>query len=244
MPVVFQEAPVLEQRAVAPGVFRLRVGGEFTAQPGQFFLLRAWGLHPLLSRPMSVFDLSPGSLSFLYAVRGEGTRLLSRLRPGDSLQVLGPLGRGWARVEGTVALVGGGLGLAPLFYTAKVFGPPLSVFLGFKDVPFLVEEFRAFGEVRVATERPDGHPGAVPGRVTDIFEPHGYSAVYACGPNPMLQALHRKCQAVGIPLYVSLEERLACGIGACLGCTIFTRTGPARLCREGPVFPADEVFHG
>ena len=244
MPLVVQEAPVLEQRAVAPGVFLLRVGGEFTAQPGQFFLLRAWSVHPLLSRPMSVFDLSPGSLSFLYAVRGEGTRLLSRLKPGDSLQVFGPLGRGWSRAEGRVALVGGGLGLAPLFYTAKVFGPPLAVFLGFKGAPFLVEEFRAFGEVRVATERPGAYPGAFPGLVTDIFEPHGYAAVYACGPHPMLEVLHRKCRKAGVPLYVSLEERLACGIGACLGCTIFTRTGPARLCREGPVFPAHEVFHG
>ncbi|MFN3346244.1 MAG: dihydroorotate dehydrogenase electron transfer subunit [Candidatus Bipolaricaulaceae bacterium] len=244
MPLVFQEVPVLEQREIAPAVFILRVGGEFTAQPGQFFLLRSWEVHPLLSRPMSVFDLSPGSLSFLYAVRGEGTRLLSRLRPGDVLRVFGPLGRGWARAAGRVALVGGGLGLAPLFYTTKVFGPPLSIFLGFKDLPFLVEEFRAFREVRVATERPGGYPGACSGLVTDVFEPHGHSAVYACGPVPMLRALHHKCQAAGVPLYVSLEERLACGIGACLGCTVFTRKGPARLCREGPVFPAQEVFHG
>lgn len=243
MSLVFQEVPVLEQRAVAPNVFLLRVGGEFSAQPGQFFLLRAWSVHPLLSRPMSVFDLSPGSLSFVYAVRGEGTRLLARLKPGDLLQVLGPLGRGWSRVEGKVALVGGGLGLAPLLYTAKVFGPPLSVFLGFKDLPFLVEEFRAFGEVRVATERAGGHPGAFSGLVTDIFEPQGYSAVYACGPNPMLQALYKRCRAAGVPLHVSLEERLGCGIGTCLGCTIFTRHGPARLCREGPVFLAHEVFH-
>ncbi|MCS7217233.1 MAG: dihydroorotate dehydrogenase electron transfer subunit [Candidatus Bipolaricaulota bacterium] len=244
MPALIQDAPVLEQREVAPGVFLLRVGGAFTAEPGQFFLLRAWGLHPLLSRPLSVHDLAPGSLSFLYAVRGEGTRLLSRLRPGDRLRVFGPLGRGWSRAEGRIALVGGGLGLAPLYYTAKAFGPPLDIFLGFRDAPFLVEAFRPFGEVRVALERPGGLGEAFPGLVTELFQPQGYAAVYACGPRPMLEALYRKCRAAGVPLYVSLEERLACGIGACLGCTILTARGPARLCREGPVFPAEEVFHG
>lgn len=242
-PLEFREAPVLDQREVAPNIFLLRVGGEFHALPGQFFLLRAWGLHPPLSRPMSVFDLSPGSLSFAYAVRGEGTRLLSRLRPGDIVQVLGPLGKGWSRAEGKVALVGGGMGLAPLLFTAKVFGRPLHIFLGFKGEPFLVEAFLPFGEVYVATEKP-GYPGAFLGLVTEAFDPRGYTAVYACGPRPMLEALYEKCRAAGVPLHVSLEERLACGIGACFGCTIFTKRGPVRLCREGPVFRADEVFDG
>lgn len=242
--VAFREAPVLAQREVAPGVFLLRVGGEFAAEPGQFFLLRAWTLHPLLGRPMSAFDLSSDSASFLYAVRGEGTRLLSRLRPGDPLTVFGPLGRGWERVPGRVALVGGGLGLAPLLLTAKTFGPPLAIFLGFKDAPFLVEAFAGLGEVRVASERPGGAPGAVSGLVTEIFDPRGYAAAYACGPRPMLEALYERCRAAGVPLFVSLEERLACGIGACLGCTVFTKAGPARLCKEGPVFPAPDVLDG
>lgn len=241
--LAFQRVPVLEQREVRPGVFVLRVGGAFTAKPGQFFLLRAWELYPLLSRPMSVFDLSPHSLSFAYAVRGEGTRALSRLRPGDELWLLGPLGNGWTRVEGRVALVGGGMGLAPLLFTAKVFGPPLDVFLGFRDEPFLLEEFPPFARLSVASER-GGPPEVFHGLVTEMFEPQGYAAVYACGPHAMLEALYRKCRPAGVPLYVSLEERLACGIGACLGCTIFTKNGPARLCREGPVFPADEIFHG
>lgn len=242
--VAFREAPVLEQHEVAPGVFLLRVEGEFTAQPGQFFLLRAWGLHPLLGRPLSAFDLGPSSLSFVYAIRGEGTRLLSRLRPGDTVAVFGPLGRGWERFPGEVALVGGGLGLAPLLLTAKTFGPPLSIFLGFRDAPFLVEAFRPFGEVHVASEQPGGLPGAFPGRVSDLFQPQGYAAVYACGPRPMLWALYEKCRKAGVPLFVSLEERMACGIGACLGCTVQTKSGPARLCKEGPVFPAPEVLDG
>lgn len=242
--VAFHVAPVLEQRAVGPGVFVLRVGGEFTANPGQFFLVRAWSFHPLLSRPLSVFDLSRDYLSFAYTVRGEGTKLLSRLRPGDVLHVFGPLGNGWSRAEGKVALVGGGIGLAPLLFTAKAFGPPLDIFLGFRDEPFLVEEFLPLGKVQVATEKPGRYPGTFSGMITDFFEPRGYAAVYACGPRPMLEALHKKCRAAGVPLYVSLEERLACGIGTCFGCTIFTKKGPVRLCREGPIFLADEVFHG
>jgi len=241
--LAFQRVPVLEQREVRPGVFVLRVGGEFRAKPGQFFILRAWEFYPLLGRPMSVFDLSPDSLSFAYAVRGEGTRALSRLRPGDELWLLGPLGNGWTRAEGRVALVGGGIGLAPLLLTAKVFGPPMDIFLGFRDEPFLLEEFSPFARLYVASER-GGPPEVFRGLVTEMFEPRGYAAVYACGPHAMLEALYRKCRQVGVPLYVSLEERLACGIGACLGCTIFTKSGPARLCREGPVFPADEVFGG
>lgn len=241
--VTFREALVLGQREVAPAVFVLRVGGEYQAQPGQFFLLRAWRLQPLLSRPMSVFDLSRDSVRFAYAVRGEGTRLLSRLRPGDPLFLLGPLGRGWARSPGRVALVAGGIGLAPLLFAAKTFGPPLDIFLGFKDQPYLVEEFLPFGRVRVTSERAR-EPGVIPGTVVEAFDPQGYAAVYACGPRPMLVSLHRRCREVGVPLYVSLEERLACGMGGCFGCTVFTKRGPVRLCREGPVFLADEVFDG
>ncbi len=244
MRVTFRQAPVRTQEEVAPGVFLLTVEGDFAAKPGQFFLLRAWAMHPLLGRPMSVCDLSPGSVSFLYAVRGEGTSLLSRLRPGDRLSLLGPAGNGWDRVAGKVALVGGGMGLAPLLFTAKAFGPPLDVFLGFRDWPFLVDAFPAYGAIQVTTERTRGFPGAALGRVTDVFRPRGYAAVYACGPRAMLEALHLLCKDARVPLFVSLEERLACGIGACLGCTVFTSQGPVRLCREGPTFPAEEVFDG
>ncbi len=234
-------APVAENREVAPGVFLLRLEGRFVAEPGQFFMLRAWERDPLLARPMSVFDLSPQALAFLYAVRGRGTALLANLRLGDQVKLWGPLGQGWKRVPGRIALVGGGMGLAPLLWTAKQFGSPLDVYLGFRHRPWMVEVFRSLADhVHVRSEV--GAPGCTQGLVTEAFSPRGYAACYACGPKPLLLELHRMCQEAEVPLYVSLEERMACGVGACLGCTVWTRSGPKRVCSDGPVFPAAEVF--
>ncbi|QAA75808.1 MAG: Dihydroorotate dehydrogenase (NAD(+)), electron transfer subunit [Candidatus Bipolaricaulis sibiricus] len=234
-------APVMENAEVAPGVFLLRVRGQFWAEPGQFFMLRAWERDPLLARPMSVFDLSSEAVAFAYAVRGRGTALLARLRPEDPVQLWGPLGQGWRRVPGRVALVGGGMGLAPLLWTAKQFGRPLDVYLGFRQRPWMVEMFQPVADHLYVTSEA-GVPSCIQGLVTEAFSPEGYTALYACGPRPMLVELHRMCQRAGVTLYVSLEERMACGIGACLGCTVWTRSGPKRVCRDGPVFPSGEVF--
>lgn len=237
--VAVRRAKVLCNEEVAPGVFLLRTGGEFSARPGQFYMVRAWELDPPLSRPFSVFDLSRDGISFLYAVRGRGTRLLSQLSPGDELTLFGPLGNGWERAPGRVALVGGGLGIAPLYFTAKVFGE-VDLYLGFRGQPYLVEEFRQVAaRLHVASESGEG---GEKGLVTDIFSPEGYSACYACGPRPMLAALGKACRRAGVPLFVSLEERMACGLGACLGCTVLTKDGPKRVCRDGPVFRAEEVI--
>jgi len=237
--VILSKGKVIENREVAPDVFLLRVEGEYSALPGQFYMLRAWELDPPLFRPMSVFDLGPSAISFLYAVRGRGTRLLSRLSPGDGLTLLGPLGNGWPRAEGRVALVGGGMGIAPLLFTAKAFGG-VDVYLGFRGRPYLLEEFRnVAAHIRVASESGGGWEK---GPVTKLFSPRGYAACYACGPSALLKALSEKCQKEGVPLFVSLEERMACGLGACLGCTIPTVQGPKRVCQDGPVFCAEEVL--
>ncbi|HAF69843.1 MAG: Dihydroorotate dehydrogenase B (NAD(+)), electron transfer subunit [Acetothermia bacterium 64_32] len=235
--VTFRRAKVLENREVAPGIFLLRVEGDHSARPGQFYMLRAWELDPPLSRPLSVFDLDPSGVSFLYKVRGRGTRLLSRLSPGDELAALGPLGNGWKGVEGRVALVGGGLGIAPLLLSAKSV-PEADVYLGFPGKPYLVEEFRKVAEkVYVTSETGEGGER---GLVSDLFSPEGYDACFACGPLGMLKEVAKKCREAGVPLYVSLEERMACGLGACLGCTVPTKGGPRRVCKDGPVFLAEE----
>jgi len=237
--VALRRAEVLCNEEVAPGVFLLRAKGEFPARPGQFYMVRAWELDPPLSRPFSVFDLSRDGISFLYAVRGRGTRLLSGLSPGDGLTLFGPLGNGWMRMPGRVALVGGGLGIAPLYFTAKIFGG-VDLYLGFRGRPYLVEEFRRVAaSIHTASESGEG---GEKGLVTDIFSPEGYRACYACGPRGMLAALWERCRRAGVPLFVSLEERMACGLGACLGCTVLTEDGPKRVCRDGPVFQAQEVF--
>jgi dihydroorotate dehydrogenase electron transfer subunit len=230
---------VVANEAVAPDVFRLVVEGVFPALPAQFYLLRAWELDPLLARPMSVFDRSDDSISFLYRVRGRGTALLSQLTDGDALTLFGPLGNGWAREGERITLVGGGCGIAPLYYTAKVF-KAVDVYLGFRDAPFWVDAFDAVS-ARVVVSSESSQAGER-GLITQFFHPDGYDACYACGPREMLAILFQQCHKAGVPLLVSLEERMACGIGACLGCAVRTTEGMRRVCRDGPVFKAEEVI--
>jgi len=235
-------APVVANDEVGPGAFLLRVGGDFAASPGQFYLLRAWDRDPLLSRPMSVFDRDPEGISFLIFARGPGTQHLARLAPRDPVTLFGPLGNPVRPSGGRLALVGGGSGIAPLYFAAKEFrtSGEVDVFLGFRDRPFLVSAFQAVAsEVRVASET---GAGAVQGLVTDMFPPHGYGACYACGPYAMLARLREVCRAEAVPLYVFLEERMACGVGACRGCPVRTVNGVRLVCRDGPVFPAEEVI--
>lgn len=237
-------APVVANDEVGPGAFLLRVAGNLPATLGQFYLLRAWDRDPLLSRPMAVFDREDDQVSFLVFVRGTGTRRLAQLRPGEPLTLFGPLGAAPAVHGGRVALVGGGSGIAPLYLAAKELGTTgtVDVFLGFRDRPFLVSKF---GEVatRVNVASETGMGGAK-GMVTEVFRPRGYNVCYACGPDGMLRRTWEVCRAAGVPLYVFLEERMACGVGACRGCAVRTTGGVRLVCRDGPVFPAGEVFAG
>jgi len=243
--IAVRTASVLHNKHIAPNVFRLEVEGSFRAKPGQFYMLRSWRHDPLLFRPMSVFDRTEESLSFLCATRGRGTDLLSRLSAGDGLTLLGPLGNSWERIDERIALIGGGTGIAPLYYTAKYFAAKdrsaaIDIYLGFRGRPFLQEEFAQVAQ-RVYRSSESGE-GGEEGLITEIFNPSGYDTCYACGPPAMLAALSKVCQGAGIPLFVSLEERIACGIGACLGCAVRTRKGMKRVCKDGPVFRAEEVF--
>lgn len=230
---------VLANEKITANVLRMAVRGCFPGRPAQFYMLRAWDLDPLLARPMSVFEQTEEKIAFLYEVRGRGTEFLSRLKPGDELSLFGPLGNGWERSDGRIALVGGGCGIAPLLHTAKVFGD-VDLYLGFRERPFLVEAFEQVSrQIMITSESKEkGRTGLI----TDVFDPSGYDACYACGPYAMLKTLARRCRAAFVPLFVSLEERMACGIGACLGCAVLTTTGIRRVCRDGPVFCAEEVI--
>lgn len=237
MAIQVAEGIVLANHRLEQGVSLIQISGSYAASPGQFYMLRSWERNPLLSRPLSVFDLDEEKISFVYALRGQGTTKLSRLRPGERVSLTGPLGNGWEVPSGRVALVGGGVGLAALFLAAKRY-KQTDVYLGFTDKPYLVDAFSAVAQVHVASETGNGgHKGLV----LDILNMEGYTACYACGPEAMLSSLRNPCQEKGVPLYVSLETRMACGIGACLGCTIETTRGYLRVCRDGPVFNADEV---
>lgn len=232
-------------KRIADHVFLMTLSGDTSeiTRPGQFVNIRIGGL--FLRRPISVCDSEPGRLTLIYKTVGEGTKRLSELRPGEKLDVLTGLGNGYdVRLSGnTPLLVGGGVGVPPLYKLAKELlsqGKRVKVIIGFNTSTevFFAEEFRSLGaEVFVTTA--DGSEG-IRGFVTDAMSEAGeYSYFYACGPEPMLKALYRATKTSG---QFSFEERMGCGFGACMGCSCRTVTGYKRICREGPVLCKEEII--
>ena len=234
---------IRENVPVTGSVYRMRLeGAELEAQkPGGFVNIRLDGL--FLRRPISVFDSAPGSLTILYKVVGKGTEQMSGLKAGETLDVLTGLGNGYdlAKAGDHPLLLGGGVGVPPLYLLAKQLiaaGKKVSAVLGFNTAAevFGEAEFRALGcDVTVTTA--DGSYG-VKGFVTDAL-PAEYSYFYTCGPEPMLKAVYRAAKTSG---QFSFEERMGCGFGACMGCSCKTITGYKRICREGPVLEKEEIL--
>lgn len=235
----YKKVTVITNDQVAPGVYRMVVGGDHIARPGQFYMLKGWQGDPLLPRPLSVSDNGDQGLVFLYQVVGKGTGLLSDKEPGDQIEVLGPRGSFFnTQLEGKSALVAGGIGIAPLLYLAKRLPEKPDLYAGFRSDPYYIEAFEPYvDQIHIATE--DGSFGHK-GFVTDMIQDRAYAQVYACGPTPMLKSLKAKCPET--PTYLSMENHMACGFGACRGCAIETTKGMLRVCYSGPVFPAEEVI--
>ncbi len=230
---------------IAKNVYRMQLCGDTTGiLPGQFVNIRVQG--QFLRRPISVCNIEPSLnnaeplLTIIYKVVGVGTEAMSHLPIGTQLDVLTVLGNGYdlTKAGNAPLLVGGGVGVPPMYMLARQLremGKAVRVILGFntKDEVFYEEEFRALGcDVTVTTV--DGSHG-VKGFVTNALDGQ-QSYYYTCGPLPMIKAL---IQAAGTNGEVSMEERMGCGFGACMGCTIQTIQGPKRVCKEGPVFPAE-----
>ena len=224
---------------IAKNVYRMQLCGDTTGiLSGQFVNIRVQG--QFLRRPISVCNITDGILTIIYKVVGVGTEVMSHLPIGTQLDVLTVLGNGYDLTKAGDAplLVGGGVGVPPMYMLARQLreaGKKVRVILGFntKDEVFYEEEFRALGcDVTVTTV--DGSHG-VKGFVTNALDGK-QSYYYTCGPLPMIKAL---LQAAGTNGEVSMEERMGCGFGACMGCTIQTTQGSKRVCKEGPVFPAE-----
>jgi dihydroorotate dehydrogenase electron transfer subunit len=248
---------VIGNPAVAPGIHRLSVGpsggpaaanlqAPSVVQPGQFHMLKTLAPEPLLPRPISIHEVAGDVLSFLYEIKGAGTRNIAALAPGDPIRVTGPLGRGFGvdALTGRILLVAGGIGIAPFRYLARALveagRTQVTLAAGFRGLPYGIQDFQPFiPDVRIATE--DGSAG-VKGRVTALYDPRDFDVVVACGPVPMMRAVQQGCVEAGTRSVLSMEARMACGIGLCLGCTIRTTTGMRRVCTDGPVFPGEEVF--
>ena len=236
---------------IAKNVYRMQLCGDTAGiLPGQFVNIRVAG--QFLRRPISVCNIeevkgerleAKGMLTIIYKVVGVGTEAMSQLPVGTQLDVLTILGNGYdlSKAGNAPLLVGGGVGVPPMYMLARQLremGKEVRVILGFntKDEVFYEEEFRALGcDVTVTTV--DGSHG-VKGFVTNALDGQ-QSYYYTCGPLPMIKAL---IQAAGTNGEVSMEERMGCGFGACMGCTIQTTQGPKRVCKEGPVFAASELL--
>ena len=249
MSAVCCECRVLSQEALAQDIRLLAVEWTDTAHlphAGQFYMLRSWGADeaPFLSRPISVHAYENGRLEFLYQVKGQGTEKLAALGTGDRLQLTGPAGNGFPIEGKKVALAGGGIGTAPLLQLAKELkksGAEVHFFAGFRDEPYRLAAFAAVCDnVQIATDTGRvGHHGFV----TDLLDPERFDVVYTCGPEIMMEKVARMCLAKGVRVYVSKEAKMACGLGACLGCTCKSKNGGVSVCKDGPVFEGS-VFYG
>lgn len=247
---------IISNRRVEKDIYLLELDAPEAAekaQPGQFIMLRVnQGLEPLLARPFCVHNAHAGKLSVLYRVVGKGTNILTRAKAGDELGIWGPLGRGFSFEYKKPILVAGGMGIAPLNFAAlklAAMGVPSPLMcglpgaMGFAGLVGLMTDCLGQATCAMDWATEDGSLGK-PGLVTELMDPalDDCDAVLACGPVPMLAAVARACVQKGIPCQVSLEAKMACGVGACLGCAVpAVGGGYVRVCQDGPVFDATRI---
>ena len=251
-------AIIKSQKEIAPGIFDMLLETELAkdAYAGQFVGVYPNDKSTLLPRPISIceVDFEKNTLRLVYRVAGKGTAEFSGYKEGDSLDIIGVLGNGYdirPLLEKKVVLMGGGIGIPPMLELAeelKAHGTEAVSVLGYRESQtFLKDDFEKNGKLYIASE--DGSVGTK-GNVMNAIEAEGIDAdvICACGPMPMLRAIKKYAQEKGIPAYISLEEHMACGVGACLGCVVKTKevdhhshVNNARICTDGPVFLAEDV---
>ena len=235
---------ILSNEALTDCVYKMVLSGDTSAitSAGQFVNIKLDGL--FLRRPISVCDYDEKTLTIVYKVVGKGTEVMSKMKPGQELDILTGLGNGYdlSAAGDKPVLLGGGVGVPPMYNLAKKLiaeGKKVSVILGFntKSEIFYEEEFKNLG-CNVTVTTVDGSYGTK-GFVTTALEDMDYTYFYTCGPEPMLKAVHKASRTSG---QMSFEERMGCGFGACMGCSCKTLTGYKRICKEGPVMRKEEIL--
>ncbi len=265
------QAKIVRNDMVAPGFYRMRIASSYLAReaiPGQFVEVRcSEGVNPLLRRPLGVHRITDGGIELLYELVGKGTELLARKKPGEMLDIIGPLGNGFDMTRRTkdegrrTIIVAGGVGVAPMLALAeemvsglagkRVSGFKIMIGACKKEHILCEKEFRKLGaKVLIATE--DGSHGRK-GLITDVLKSelsnpltrlpaHSHTVIYACGPTGMLKAVAEIAHDHRIPCQVLLEERMACGVGVCLGCPVKVVGQEYKMvCKDGPIFNAEEI---
>ena len=256
-------AKIITNRDIAPDIFSMTVHAPEvagTAKAGQFAMIYLNSGELLLPRPISICDAGAHHVTFVYQVVGKGTAAMARMPAGGAVKLLAPLGKGFFTCESTarsplqkVALVGGGIGAPPLLLLAKTLknqGANVDIYLGFRTNPILIDEFESIADrLYIATEDGSvGHKGNILEVVgAQALRPHlppnasGYNEYLACGPRPMLNALTRYAHSQNTPCQLSMEERMACGLGTCVGCVLEVAGAYQKICTEGPVFYSDSI---
>lgn len=250
-----EAAKVYSQEQIATGIYDMWIETDLASQakPGQFISVYTQNQSALLPRPISICeaDKNNNRLRIVYRIAGKGTKEFSEYRKGDRIDILGTLGNGFpieAAKGKRVFLMGGGIGIPPMLELAKNIQGEKDIIVGYRNSElFLSKDLEKYGTVHIATE--DGSVGTK-GNVMNAIEAENLKTdvIFACGPMPMLRAIKKYAETENIPAYISLEERMACGVGACLGCVVKTRevdhhshVNNARICTDGPVYLASDV---
>jgi len=249
-----ESALILSQECLAEDIYSMWIQTELAKEsmPGQFISVFTKDGSKLLPRPISLCEIETDKLRIVYRVTGEdtGTKQFARMRAGEILSIMGPLGNGFpltVEPEGKALLIGGGIGIPPMLELAKQLEKEKKLVMGYGSEQFLTQELQEQGPLYISTE--DGSTGTK-GNVLDVLQEYQLQAdvIYACGPTPMLRAIKQYAEEKKIACYLSLEEKMACGIGACLACVCqstekdeHSNVKNKRICKEGPVFLATEV---
>ncbi|MFA9378929.1 MAG: dihydroorotate dehydrogenase electron transfer subunit [Lachnotalea sp.] len=245
-------AIVIKQELIATGVYSMWVKTDKiakVAKPGQFISVYCKDGSRMLPRPISIceIDQEEDSLRIVYRTIGQGTQEFATYKAGNMVHIMGPLGNGFPLIQKKAFLIGGGIGIPPMLQLAKELDCEKQIVVGYRDELFLEEDLKQNGQLYIATE--DGSIGTK-GNVIDSIRENNLDAqvIYACGPTPMLKAVKEYAREHKIEAWLSLEEKMACGVGVCLACVCkskeidsHTNVNNKRVCKDGPVFLAEEV---